>query len=493
MRTTDKYNVKWWHGSLWIDAICIDQENSSEKNHQVQQMGRIYSSAAETIAWLDDGKTLARLMKARTPESILLKAFGIARLAAKATMVRQPEYYEALCNNAYWKRAWTVQEILHARHLFFLAQGVMMHVDEFKKMLLRVPKRNASELMNLLDVTGNSSDVIVSGNRITNIELFRRKGCINTRDRVYSLLSVSCDGSQLHVNYDCSLIDLIRSELGINKRGTCFQSVLLVIQAIQLEQNIVDLDVCVPLIAMRDSEMLKNTTTCHRCGEDISVVRHKVSVSAPSKLRYVCLHRNHYGKLLRRSGVHKGSHLGHLCVTRGAIAEENCYDWHLFWAPLERGEWQKLHGYKYILPSKNGNLRKLILSLGLLYELELLMSRYHNEVSISFSNERICQYPAGTSNWEVVVCKEEPPAVKYNTTPIFYPHGGYSYDMKLHNNSMSHILQIFCCSNRIAVESRNSRAALRFRGKAEPPKSETRHSHNVELTSVASVLLRLMR
>jgi hypothetical protein len=58
---------------------------------------------------------------------------------------------------------------------------------------------------------------------------------------------------------------------------------------------------------------------------------------------------------------------------------------------------------------------------------------------------------------------------------------------------MSHILQIFCCSNRIAVESGDSRAALRFRGKAEPPKSETRHGHNVELTSVTSVLLRLMR
>jgi hypothetical protein len=186
MRATDKYNAKWWHKSLWIDAICIYNENSSEKNHQVQQMGRIYSSAAETIAWLGDDKTLARVMKARTPEFILLKEFGIARLAAKATMVRQPEYYEALCNNAYWKRAWIVQDILHARHLFFLAQGVMMHVDEFKNILLQVPEGNVTEILGLLDyVARNSLDVVVSANLITNVELFHHQDCINIQDRIY--------------------------------------------------------------------------------------------------------------------------------------------------------------------------------------------------------------------------------------------------------------------------------------------------------------------
>jgi hypothetical protein len=389
LRATEKYNNKRWHRSLWIDAICIDQENSAEKNHQVQQMGRIYSSAAEVIAWLGDDNTLARLMKAETPESITPKEYGIARLPGKATMVRQPEYYEALCNNAYWKRAWIVQEILHARHLFFLAQGVMMHVDEFKKMLLRVPDLNAKEPWDLLDYAAeNSFDMVVSANLITNVELFWHKDCINIRDRIYSFM---------------------RSVLGINKRGLCFQSVCSVRWAIQLEQNLLEVDACVPLIAMRGSEMLKNTTICHRCGEDISMVRHKASVSVPSTTRYVCLHCNHFGEKLRRPGVHKNSHVGHLCITRGAIAEENRDDWHLFWAPLEGSEWQKLQGYKYVLASKNGNLRKLILSLGLLCELESLISRHHNEVSIRFSNERICQYPAGTSNWEVVDCKKETP------------------------------------------------------------------------------------
>lgn len=38
---------------IWVDAVCIDQGHIEERNHQVQQMGRIYSEAEEVIAWLD--------------------------------------------------------------------------------------------------------------------------------------------------------------------------------------------------------------------------------------------------------------------------------------------------------------------------------------------------------------------------------------------------------------------------------------------------------
>ncbi len=38
--------------SFWIDAICIDQDNISERSEQVKLMGRIYSSANEVWVWL---------------------------------------------------------------------------------------------------------------------------------------------------------------------------------------------------------------------------------------------------------------------------------------------------------------------------------------------------------------------------------------------------------------------------------------------------------
>ncbi len=37
---------------LWIDAICINQSDVSEKNHQVRLMGQIYSQLELTLMWL---------------------------------------------------------------------------------------------------------------------------------------------------------------------------------------------------------------------------------------------------------------------------------------------------------------------------------------------------------------------------------------------------------------------------------------------------------
>ena len=37
---------------VWIDSICINQTNDSERNHQVAIMGHIYQKTAKTLVWL---------------------------------------------------------------------------------------------------------------------------------------------------------------------------------------------------------------------------------------------------------------------------------------------------------------------------------------------------------------------------------------------------------------------------------------------------------
>ena len=47
---------------FWIDAICIDQDNTPEKNHQVNLMWNIYATAFSVVAWLgecEDGSETA--------------------------------------------------------------------------------------------------------------------------------------------------------------------------------------------------------------------------------------------------------------------------------------------------------------------------------------------------------------------------------------------------------------------------------------------------
>ena len=42
---------------LWVDAICIIQNDISERNHQVLKMETIYTNAEEVFVWLGRGRT----------------------------------------------------------------------------------------------------------------------------------------------------------------------------------------------------------------------------------------------------------------------------------------------------------------------------------------------------------------------------------------------------------------------------------------------------
>lgn len=40
---------------LWIDSICIDQNNIEEKNAQIPLMGEVYGRAERVLVWLGEG------------------------------------------------------------------------------------------------------------------------------------------------------------------------------------------------------------------------------------------------------------------------------------------------------------------------------------------------------------------------------------------------------------------------------------------------------
>lgn len=61
---------------LWADAVCIDQQNSREKNRQVMNMKKIYESATRVVVWLgldelcEDGKSTKARVAADTPDEM---------------------------------------------------------------------------------------------------------------------------------------------------------------------------------------------------------------------------------------------------------------------------------------------------------------------------------------------------------------------------------------------------------------------------------------
>jgi hypothetical protein len=79
---------------LWIDAICINQNDDREKTHQVQQMGRIYKEAEKVIIWLGEGTEESNramdLMKSL--HNYTVKIGSDWRPLAKYWMITKPLY-----------------------------------------------------------------------------------------------------------------------------------------------------------------------------------------------------------------------------------------------------------------------------------------------------------------------------------------------------------------------------------------------------------------
>jgi hypothetical protein len=123
---------------FWIDAICIDQTNTEEKNAQVALMPEIYSNANKVIVWLGPRGLNSDLAveTLKIPEGRQLSNLSFSPLFVKEpfetngwreTDGRFGGGVEArrtaildLSKRPYWQRVWIVQEVLKARQLIFL-------------------------------------------------------------------------------------------------------------------------------------------------------------------------------------------------------------------------------------------------------------------------------------------------------------------------------------------------------------------------------------
>jgi hypothetical protein len=98
---------------LWIDALCINQADTAERNAQVQRMGAVYARADRVLAWLgahDHDSALA--MDAMRNLSLSALRDDDAHLAAEvASQMADWECLRGIVNlvqREYWRRAWYV-------------------------------------------------------------------------------------------------------------------------------------------------------------------------------------------------------------------------------------------------------------------------------------------------------------------------------------------------------------------------------------------------
>jgi hypothetical protein len=209
----DHSNADWTTQSMWIDAVCIDQENTLERNHQVQQMGRIHGNSQRVIVWFGENSRGASLL-----EQLRMGADLRKRHDSQLLMRR-------FCDDVYWERAWTTQEVLLAHDLTFLAG-----TNEAELLEMKVALGESLKSFGAGDAYRHFQpfyDILEREERYTlleNIWRFRHKMCPDRRDIIYSLLSISHISRDLDVDYSISSADLALRVLHVLGPDLCLCS-----------------------------------------------------------------------------------------------------------------------------------------------------------------------------------------------------------------------------------------------------------------------------
>ncbi|CAI6094180.1 unnamed protein product [Clonostachys chloroleuca] len=212
---------------IWIDSLCIDQQNIPERSSQVTLMRRIYSQSITTLIWLGPGNDsysaawslidqIYGVFQSQHPTTkslgdIPLKTFSDASHAASGlpelnhllwTQMRQ------LVELRWFSRIWVIQEvvlsaqdpiILHGQHVFswrrlewacaWMYRNGYMRLKQIPEQLRNIDTiRNIRQSQTLWPL-----DALMS---ITQVKFH----ATNQRDKIYALLGLAAesqDGSDL--------------------------------------------------------------------------------------------------------------------------------------------------------------------------------------------------------------------------------------------------------------------------------------------------------
>jgi hypothetical protein len=209
--------------TLWIDAICIDQDNLEEKNHQVPKMATIYNGARRVCVWLGEGG--AGTERALNFVKRILHLDSFDRLVEDANSAEDWYSLWELMNSPWFSRRWVIQEIALARQAYVycgkappvhwgdLCSAIAIFTSRYHQIreLLKVSAVFGRHFYRLDDVIGLAAERLVDGLS----DLFRKSedGVImqyrfsleylvstlsafqatNPRDTIYAVLSLAED------------------------------------------------------------------------------------------------------------------------------------------------------------------------------------------------------------------------------------------------------------------------------------------------------------
>jgi ankyrin repeat protein len=217
---------------LWIDALCINQNDNRERMHQVDLMAQIYQAASIVIVWLGPSYNGSDVAFAHFNRTIHR---GHADMVRKMSAGKSSGLYiAALCYRPYWRRLWILQETFLAKQLLLMCGARISPWQPFRDLLLEareydrdamltLPKHSRlaggleltfipkSPAMFVVDLTWKQDN-----KQILHDLLFETTSlkCADPRDKVYALLGIAAQShSDIRPDYDVMMPDLLNAVL----------------------------------------------------------------------------------------------------------------------------------------------------------------------------------------------------------------------------------------------------------------------------------------
>ncbi|KAK7964336.1 hypothetical protein PG988_011310 [Apiospora saccharicola] len=182
---------------LWVDAICVDQNNTEEKGHQVQLMPNIYSGAQTVLVYVGE---------AADGSDEFLASIGADRLTADYPTARTVRPLNTFFARRYFHRVWVLQEVALARKAELICGTFSISWPSFKAGLgdwvkyavyqppvLEPDHRAYTDPRRLVDM----------------MNLASRCECLDPRDKVYGTLGLfpHTAGRAIVPNYNLSVVE----------------------------------------------------------------------------------------------------------------------------------------------------------------------------------------------------------------------------------------------------------------------------------------------
>ncbi|KAK2051108.1 HET domain-containing protein [Colletotrichum caudatum] len=205
---------------LWVDSICINQNDTDERNTQVAQMGRIFSQAKQVRIWLGaESQASERAMR-------MLQGFDGVSSSKQVvqSVVANEDATRALTlllQRPYWTRMWVFQEIVLAREatvhcgLLYTKWSTLRALDEVtgESTWWQHPETRKIWITGLRKAVFRISQFFIglpeAKRTIVNV-LYPTRSLLSTdpRDKLFALMGVSDMSSLLKADYSKSTRDI---------------------------------------------------------------------------------------------------------------------------------------------------------------------------------------------------------------------------------------------------------------------------------------------